>query len=322
MVPEAILVLNQYPGVPKMTARFIISFDCEGKWGMADKISAYHQPYFTTSNLVDVYKKLLSLLDQYEMKATFAFVGAFTLSFEEYQSCCHELGDVLIDGKPWLDIFNREIKQSHEGWFAPHCYEMVKQAGRHEIGSHGFTHLPLDENSISLAAFQHEMNLLKQYARYKNEANLTFIYPRNQIGYTEHLAASGFIGYRNVLKTTRKGPTGKIFSLLDEMNIFARADQPSPGKTPIVIPPGRFLNWRSGLRKKIPPGITIKRWEHILRDAIKNDGILHLWSHPHNFITGDNMFVLFEEILKKLADAQKKEEIHNRTQREYCLENL
>lgn len=304
-----------------MTARFIISFDCEGKWGMADKISQYHQPFFTTKNLVAVYQKLLLLLEQYNIKATFAYVGAFSLSFNEYQTYRHELKEVLINGTPWLDIFNKEIAAGNtEGWFAPECYNMVRDTNFHEIGSHGFTHLPLDEASISLDDFKHEMYLLNKYAAYRNDPNLTFIYPRNRIGYPQHLASSGFIGYRDVLPTRWCGRLRPIFSLINELNLFTKADRVIPSTTPVIIPPGRFLNWRSGTRKKIPIGITVKRWENMLEDAIKNDGILHLWSHPHNFITGDNMFTLLEEILKMVAQAQKRGEIRSTTQRDYCLE--
>lgn len=301
-----------------MTARFIISFDCEGKWGIADEGSLYHQPYFTNKNLLAVYEKLIALLDQYAMKATFAFVTAFTFSKEQYHECRHEFKEVLIDGKPWLAEFNKEINAgNYEGWLVPECFNLVKATKVHELASHGFTHLPLDEHSISLEDFQHEMNMIKKYAPCQGRTDLTLVYPRNRIGYTAHLPGYGFIGYRALLKTPQ--PT-RVFSLVRELNIFAHADRWGVNSMPIPIPPGRFLNWRNGVRKKIPIKLTLQRWQHMLNDAIKNKGILHLWSHPHNFINGDNMFILFEEILKIVSAAQKRGEINNITQQEYCYD--
>ena len=306
-----------------MTAQFIISFDCEGKWGMADQISSYHQPFFTTTNFKRTYRKLLSVLGKYNIKATFAFVGAFSLSMDVYQMYRPELKEVFINGRPWLDIFKREMHTGQkEGWFAPECYEMVKEAHEHEIASHGFTHLPLDEKSISLENFQHEMYLLKKYAPYKDHDQLSFIYPRNKIGYTQELTKYGFIGYRDVLQTSWQGFARPIASIAREFNIFERSDAIGPMACPVIIPPGRFLNWRHGFRKRIPFTVTLKRWEYMLQDAIKNDGVVHLWTHPHNFIDGDRMFALLEKILEHVANAQESGKIKSLTQRDFCLRLL
>ena len=86
-----------------------------------------------------------------------------------------------------------------------------------------------------------------------------------------------------------------------EFNIFSRAQQHcSPGDSgqPVRIPGGIFLNWRWGGRKVVPINVTLKRWSYIIADAIQNGGIVHLWSHPHNFIDGDQMDILLDKVLE------------------------
>jgi hypothetical protein len=44
--------------------------------------------------------------------------------------------------------------------------------------------------------------------------------------------------------------------------------------------------------------VTVLRWTSLLRDAAKHDRVVHLWSHPHNFLTGDGMLPMFREIVR------------------------
>jgi len=86
----------------------------------------------------------------------------------------------------------------------------------------------------------------------------------------------------------------------------------------ITIPGGAPLNWRHGLRQKIPIGFTVARWQNIINDAILHDKVVHLYTHPHNFITGDRMYFLLDEILRIASAALKRKELVNQTQKEYA----
>jgi len=304
-----------------MSAYFIISFDCEGKWGVADHLTDHHRQYFTNQNLINTYTRILNLLEKYEIPATFAFVGAFTLSVEEYY--CHQdrFRAPSVNGIDWLVNFKKEVNaKNFDGWFVPKCLELVEQHYIHEIASHGFTHLPLDEKSITQNAFLNEMALIKDLTRYGKNSDLTLVYPRNQIGYVDELKNFGFIGYRNDLDHKQNTPFNALRRLSREFNIFSPKSDPHIQQTelPIRIPSGHFLNWRYGVRKKIPPQITVTRWKNMLEHAIKNNDVVHLWSHPHNFIDGKDMFSLFENILKNVAYEIKNQRLKAVTQRNYC----
>ena len=57
-------------------AIFIISFDCEAKWGMADNIDQKLNNVLINSELIKVYLNIIEMLREFKVKATFAFVAA------------------------------------------------------------------------------------------------------------------------------------------------------------------------------------------------------------------------------------------------------
>ncbi len=133
-----------------MTGTFLITFDCEGKWGLADCLDDHHRAALTNDNLSETYQLIIDILNRYEIKGTFAFVGAFTMSPDEYLANKEWFSqDVFINGKAWLQDFRNDIARScFEGWFNPKPIEMVEKEQVHEIAWHGFTHLPLAEHLV------------------------------------------------------------------------------------------------------------------------------------------------------------------------------
>ena len=58
-----------------MPGIFILSLDCEGKWGASDHINNHHKLHFTNERLNQAYRNILNILKKEEIKGTFAFVG-------------------------------------------------------------------------------------------------------------------------------------------------------------------------------------------------------------------------------------------------------
>lgn len=201
-----------------------------------------------------------------------------------------------------------------DGWFVPECFLSVKQKRQHEIASHGFTHVPLYEKKISAELFDHEIHSVHNLVDYENELPETFVFPRNDVGYIDRLSKFGFIGYRENANEKR------INRLVREFNIFDKTENSSLDRSSIIhkIPAGHFLNLRQGLRARVPLSVSRLRWRSLIRDAVNSQKTLHLWSHPHNFIGGSDMYTLFELILKEVSLSIKAREIKPITQRDYC----
>lgn len=300
-----------------MTATFILSLDCEGKWGMADKITHYHDRHLTTAKLSEAYASLLALFERYEIPVTFAFVMAFLLSGEEQRDNDH-LFPTCDAGSRWLSRFrDAQAHGSLEGWTHPELLDRVREKERHEIACHGFSHLPLD-HSITSATAGAEFDACKQVAAMRGVTLETLVYPRNQVGHVDLLKPNGFGGFRDRLSRP-EGKAGMLMALASELNIYERTQPariPARGE-PVRIPAGHFFNWRVGARKRVPMAITKLRRKNLL--ARSGDGdVVHLWLHPHNIITGPQTLASLEQILRKVADRRHQGKVETMTQSQYC----
>ena len=297
-------------------ATFILSFDCEGKWGMADILTKKDICLLTNKNLDRAYKRLISLLSFYDIKATFAFVGHLILSLDDYENMKQSMNFNKVEKNNWLGKFYADYSlKKFDGWLNPNLLEIVQSVKKHEIASHGFTHIPLSEKNIDKSIFFEEMLNMKNQMLKKNIDIKTLVYPRNIIGYQDYLEKYGIQGYRMNKPESSFFP--RAINYINEIIPTAKAQNHSKNLKTIEIPSGYFLNWRSGIRK-IPIELTLMKWESLLNDAIKNNKVVHLWTHPHNFISGENQFFVFEEILKMVSKLIIKNKITILTQKEYC----
>ena len=299
-------------------ARFIISLDCEGKWGMADHLQPYHHELLTDAALARAYERLVALFARYEVPATFAFVMAFTLAPDERERFRTELlGD---DGDAWLRPYHEDLAAGRQqGWHVPQALDIIRAAAIHEVACHSFCHRPLGDRSISAAGAASELSSAHDVARLKGIPLETFIFPRNEVGHLAELRSAGFIGYRERLQRPR-GKLGRALSLADELNMWTSAQRATPAREGLVpIPSGRFLNWRFGARRWVPAAVTRARWRHQLRRAGCGD-VVHLWLHPHNLITAPDTEPLLEAVLAEVAAMRDAGRIRIVTQRDYCHE--
>ncbi len=312
---------------------FTISFDCEGLWGPSTLNDDFRRR-FTTEALVETYARLCDILARYEINATFAFVGAFVLSPDEARRHRDWFSSPVGDRVwPRTAEFLRALDDQHcDGWLCPQALDIVRQQGRHELGTHGFEHLAILDQQLTHADFEHDLRLVQTVGRLKGFTSRTLIYPRNQVGFLTSLNAAGIDGYRDYIGSQRLpfpapeklhskwdalAALGREFKLWQRPQTIGALDSVS-SSDPIAIPPGYFLNWRVGLRRRVPIGLSLRRWELLLEKAARDGGLAHVWSHPHNFITGDREFDLFEGIVRAAAKFVQRGQIENLTQAEFC----
>lgn len=307
-----------------MMGTCIISFDCEGKWGLMDNLNSYHDVHFTSENINKAYKGILDALQEKNFAATFAFVGAFTMNGDYVRE---EWLPRLLNSEPhqsWLKNFlNRENVSNDSSWFCPELISLVRsyENNQHEICSHGFTHLPWDTKNIE--ALLLEIDGILEWYRIHSVSSNTFIFPRNIIQNKELLAKFEILAYRNKAPYKSSIPGLKrLKQLFDEFNLNIKSSPVVTNlQTPLPIPGEIFLNWRSGIRRIIPINVTIRRFESVLDHAIENNGVVNLWSHPHNFISGDRQHELFHSCLDVLNKKVKSGDMQTLTQEEYVKKN-
>lgn len=297
---------------------FILSLDCEGKWGMADVLQPYHHRLLTSTNLASAYKQLLNLLSRFDLAATFAFVMAFALSRKESEHF-PVLHASRRGADSWLDHYWACQKLGFdEGWHEPDLLERVRDAGEHEIACHGFCHRPLGEASVDPVAAAAELDAAMVTAKYKGLEVETLVFPRNEVGNLTAVKAAGLLGYRSRL-VRPGGPIGRGAALLEEFNVWAR---PQPAAFPesglVEIPPGHFFNWRFGMRRLVPPAATRARWRKQLKTCTRKGGVVHLWLHPHNLVSGPDTAAVLADVLAEVARLRDLGQIEVMTQQAYC----
>lgn len=294
---------------------FVMSLDCEGKWGMADGLQPYHHRLLTSERLAGAYRQLLGMLERHGLAATFAFVMAFVLSEAERRRFA------MLDHKnnpddPWLKHYWTSLAAGQgDGWHLPEALEMVREAGVHEIASHSFCHRPLGDKSLDAAGAATELEAAAQAARLKQVELRTLVFPRNEVGNLPAVRAAGYLGYRQRLE--RRG--GRLAALLEEFDT-RRGPQPARAAVDglVPIPAGHFFNWRFGLRKLVPPAVTVARWRRQLERCARDGGVVHLWLHPHNLITGPSTAPVLDRVLGEVARLRDAGRIAVLTQRDYC----
>jgi len=295
----------------------IISFDCEGKWGFSDKINPYYDNILIDKNILSAYRKTLDLLKNNHIKATFAFVGAFTMTKEMFYEKENMFSRRMYANKNWLDIFYQQNKKNSnsEGWFCPEAYEYVTKYTEHEIASHGFTHLPFDEKLVSREDILHELHDILAWSTWQGIDISTFIFPRNKIGYTDLLSSIGIKAYRDTPQFYGIKPRLKAEALKYKPPYLAQEHSKKLEK--IRIPGGNLLAFRKKIR--LPPDfVIINRWKRMIDNAVSTNGVVHIWMHPHNLIDGIKQAHLFNSVLSYAYNKYiKKGNLLNLTQKEY-----
>jgi len=292
-------------------AQFILSFDCEGKWGVADHLTAFENRGLTDRNLRTAYASIIALLDEFRLPATFAFVGAFTQSKRQFAAIRPEL-DRLASTAPYLrQALGAATASDGDGWHGADLVDAIGSAGAaHEIALHGVTHVPWDMVDLEFASA--ELELLRRLDGPIRESR-TFIYPRNRVAHVDALKQHGFAGFR-----TARRERSRLSSLAAEFNLFERPGKAAEGDGIVPIPCGHFVNWRHGPRKLVPSFITAKRAALLLDRAAKDGGVVHYWLHPENVATAPRTLAVLRSIVgaaARMRDAGRCEVV---TQIDYC----
>ena len=285
-----------------MPARFILSFDCEGKWGSADCLTPQHRRDLTDVKLNDAYRAILDLLDEYRIEATFAFAGLFSQSPDGFARLRPEVEALAGRASDYLGPALSDMDDTRgDGWHGAALVDAVRGARtQHEIALHGVTHVPW--TTMEAAFVDAELRLFEELEGPVRDSR-TFIYPRNRVAHADVLAARGFLGFRDA-----RPDRSRLRSLLSEFNLFEAPEGDAVSGGIVAIPAGYFLNWRSGGRRLVPPAITQLRARRLLDRAAASGAVVHYWLHPENIATApstlDSLAALVRDVAKRRDDGR------------------
>jgi peptidoglycan/xylan/chitin deacetylase (PgdA/CDA1 family) len=297
---------------------FTLSLDFELIWGTRDLFGKEGFRRAVEIERAVVVDRLLTLLDRYQVSASWCTVGHL---FLDHCSC--------DDGKKhpslvpathawypdWLADDPCTNEASDPLYYGRSLIEKVRACRTpQEIGSHSFSHVIFDDPGCSSQTARSELEECVRVAQEMGIALRSFVFPRNQVAHLDVLRDCGFTVYRGIEpRWYNDGET-----VPERIRRMAHlADVLLASEPPVVLPerapsglwnvPGSMMYFPSnGLRRLIPVERRVKRALRGIDAAARTTRIFHLWFHPTNLADNtDKMFDGLEEIFahaRRLAD--------------------
>ncbi|WP_323171705.1 polysaccharide deacetylase [Natrialba sp. PRR66] len=294
----------------------LISIDAELAWGFHD---LDQPPVERVQNARWGWRRLLELLDAYEVPATWGVVGHLLLERCDGRHAGHP---AARDG--WFDRDPGGRATTHDHWFGMDLVNAVRDADvEHELGCHSFSHACFDPEVTDRAVAEAELAACLTAARDRGLSFDSFLFPRNDIGYTELLAEYGFSCYRGRSPAQWYDrpwlyPIGKFASYTAGMT-------PPPLVTPevdengIVNVPGSLCLFSfEGLARSIVEPVVgdpvVRKAALGIDAAAAGDGICHLWLHP-NDLTTPRRVARLRRILEIIDERRRESDLRVETMR-------
>lgn len=281
-----------------MPAAFVLSLDTEIAWGTYTNLQA-RAPTF--DRYPELLRRLTQQLDIYEISATWAIVGHLLLP-EGTRTRVPQPQYSFADA-PDSD---RAYENAPHWFYGRYILDAIQQMRvPQELATHTFTHLLATDPAVDEDMFAAQLSeVVRVYTEHGLPAPRSLVYPQNRVAYTDVLPAHGIICYRGVAADWyARLPDGlkRPAHLLDRMFAF-----PPPTYAPqdclqqdglVNLPASQFLMSYDGVRARIPTRARVQQAHAGLKRAIANDEIYHLWFHPFNLGSSDEMFEALSQIL-------------------------
>jgi peptidoglycan/xylan/chitin deacetylase (PgdA/CDA1 family) len=300
-----------------MMSALVISLDFELFWGVAESktIESYGK---NVEGVWQAIPAMLALFAQHNVRATWATVGM--LMCKDYQQWSDITPAVMPtytqDSSSTYSVAHL-AKQFPKLFFARPLVEQIQASAGQELASHSYSHFYCSDASTTVEQFIADLDCTKIIF---DDCGITqptsFVFPRNQSqdDYVNALAQSGFTAYRGNQdhwlyhggSVVPYGIAGRMLRLADSyLSITGHHVAPvkPSDKQLINIPASRFL--RPVAHNTLVNKMQVRHLKQGMLAAAKNDGIFHLWWHPHNFgVSLAENIALLDELLQYFSVLQ------------------
>lgn len=298
---------------------FLISLDTELAWGSFDRdgLRRHSGKYAETRRVI---QRLLELFRRYEIRATWAVVGHLFLSrCSESGANSHEhvlqpsygwYPDGWLSHDPFTDA------QHDPFFYAPDIVESIIAAWpEQEIASHTFTHAILGDPHCSRDVARSQLLECRRLAERCGRSMRSLVFPRNSIGHVDVLAELGYTSFRGVEKSwhTRFAQpsslrrachfTDRLLAITPPCYSAFRLTRFEESSSWVCeLPASMFYAPMEGPWKLISVRRRVLQATRGIRKAVSTNGAFHLWFHPFNLATSNELIDGLEEIFATVAD--------------------
>jgi peptidoglycan/xylan/chitin deacetylase (PgdA/CDA1 family) len=299
-------------------ASFVLSLDTELMWGSFHRMSPaqFEAGY---PDVRGVIRAVLSLLDRYEVPATWAVVGHLFLEDCERGSSGLAHAGMIHPKQSWwsADWYEKDPCTDRERdhlWYGPDILDMIQGASTaQEIGSHSFAHPHFGDPEMSREAAASDLDACIDAARDRGIQLRSFVFPANSEGHHHLLQERGFRAYRGTgpeeLRVRRlpkplQRPVRLATQIVGARPLVGKPVETLPGLWD--IPASMLLLTRTGLRKLSTHQARLRRVRAGISAASRSASVFHLWTHPWNMADDPTFHLnLLHDILEDVARARE-----------------
>lgn len=273
---------------------FLFSLDTELAWGYYDLDEVRLRKFSPDgSRERRSIERLLDILDEFQITATWALVGHLF-----YAKCmlCETCPILAWQGK--YESFAQIYQTDNPLWYGGDIIDhLLARGDRHEIAFHGYTHEVFSEQTMSEERARLEITEWLRAARERGIVPRTVIFPRDRIGHLSVFKELGFLCYRSsedLSRLFRLRCGGKILKSIDHILSVSTPrvySLESVKKDPIVDlrTSQEFFAFNRSLELALDAlnlhTLRIRRMVRGVKKAAEERRILHICAHPWEFQT-------------------------------------
>lgn len=280
----------------------VISLDVELGWGFHDLTPLPAERLRTARRNWD---RLRRLFDEYRIPATWAIVGHLLAEDCDAVHENHPAGERCCTHAP-------DGLAVDDVWFGEDLVPALRDAAvDHELASHGFTHVHFAHERMSHEFATRELRSAIDASRNRAFSPDSFVFPVNEVGYRDLLADEGFTCYRGRRPDQPGKPRKLAEAVLDRGApplVTPTVDEYGLVNVPASLNLFAFEGWARSLVEPFhgdPVTGRVRRGIDRLRDE---DGVFHLWFHPHD-LTRERKFDRLRAVLGAVAAARDRGDI-------------
>jgi hypothetical protein len=294
---------------------FTLSLDFELLWGTVD----LHGPErFRRDCEIErevVIDRLLGLLDEHRISATWCILGHLFLSE------CRRSGGLahpeLVRPRhrwvrgDWLQHDPCSDESRAPLFYGRSLVEKIRACRTpQEIGSHSFSHAIFSDEGCTREAAASELSASLEAAREMGFELRSFAFPRNGVGYLDLLPQFGIRSYRGAAPRwyERREHPPALHRLARLWAVVAATPPPVVAPEPAAagltnVPASMIYLPMHGVRRHIAVSRRVLRAQKGLAAAVRSGRVFHLWFHPTNLASEpEAMFRGLREILATVQD--------------------
>lgn len=275
---------------PKGKGTFVLSLDTELAWGSFDLGISKRQRAALLATRPCI-TKLLMLLKEHNISATFAFIGHLMLDrCASDQGIKH--GNLVRPDFSWYprDWFSEDpasdIAEAPLWYGRDILLQVLEAQPKHEIGCHSFSHIIYGAPGCSRACAESDLSECVQTADMLDLKLISFVYPRNHAGHKDLLFRYGFRIYRGLgnewFQKIKNSLLRKLCHMIDQfLGLVPETSLPFKEESGLYNTVGNMLYMsRSGIRRLIPVTSRVRKAIRGIDRAIEKGEVFHLWFHP------------------------------------------